>query len=1037
MGVGGGDFLPTIKRATELFGSEVKVNLYELCPDGAVIGVDGNCFLHRAVLQRGASVQAVFDEDFTPVAEEFAGWMEALMQRGIAPRICFDGDVPPCKAEEKGSRVSKSDAAKKAVLEAGREADFSQGELKRQLRLAASGCCGQAMVSACVSELRSRGLNAFVSLYEADSQLALMSRRRQVSHVLTTDSDLAVHGCRSVLLAPMGGGDDHFNFETGDLVYHVHVEKLMGGWAEGKLAADECKATLEALTSKKTKAISVGEQERHKWMAACVHEHGIVALRTLAAVLGCDYNGSGYPGVGIAKALPVVLDKAGAGVDAVFAELRRVVPLVADYQAPSAPSKRLLEAARAVLREHPRKAIGTSVTDVKARYGRRCTPVEAEAAIRTARAEAAPSAATIRDGMVRAMAAYEHALAYDIMLRRVVPISSADESVETAGALDPDELNALAAIIGLAPSDALAEQIVLGTRSPKAPYELYPEETRSEPMAIVWADGDVRDAPITPEMVPGADLVPRCFLKDWADLDKCERDHAAVIGLDAKSWDARFERKRWSTRADWAELSDNELLHHAASNLGFDQYNWPPRNDVKLHTVPQLQRWLKCRDTNSSDGSGKALNASQLKARVSEMRENEERMRDKDGPEAVTIIDPDGAGYLELCRRSERHRQRVEGKQFGRELDMPQDLWVKDLQKITAEACVVSDELAIGHWRGDTLTGGEDSREAGLAFQRICNSNTLCGLQWHHTERGKEWFRGECPAYTGSGDKYLCAVCFETKPGAEGVAVSTATQPIQWTCECLMGKDTCKHVRALAMMVAALPRRADSGLPAPSTVLENAWKGPGSGVIYEKEAPYAEVPLANANLKRAMRLAREGKSIRHAVVRLPVAACQMYDPKPADAQWPDYASADVAAARRGLWDAAKSDHDGRPSAAEALYAPRQPELSVEPPDLPPLQTRVDADSPAAVPSSSAVTNEDGILFVTYCMRMGMLEVGCVASVQCFSRRVCVVCRCLSTQGSTRLRAGEEHFAPRVSQLRPCARRDVPPRIPSADATRSL
>ena len=155
MGVGGGEFLPTIKRATELFGSEVKVNLYKLCPDGAVIGVDGNCFLHRAVLQRGASVHAVFDEDYTPVAEEFAGWMEALMQRGIAPRICFDGDVPPCKAEEKGSRVSKSDAAKKAVLEAGREADFSQGELKRQLRLAASGCCGPLRSSAWRSRLRS------------------------------------------------------------------------------------------------------------------------------------------------------------------------------------------------------------------------------------------------------------------------------------------------------------------------------------------------------------------------------------------------------------------------------------------------------------------------------------------------------------------------------------------------------------------------------------------------------------------------------------------------------------------------------------------------------------------------------------------------------------------------------------------------------------------------------------------------------------------------------------------------------------------
>ena len=75
MGVGGGEFLPTVKRASELYGSAVKVNLYELCGDGAVIGVDGNCFLHRAVLDQAASVLAVFDEDFTPVAEVFAGWM--------------------------------------------------------------------------------------------------------------------------------------------------------------------------------------------------------------------------------------------------------------------------------------------------------------------------------------------------------------------------------------------------------------------------------------------------------------------------------------------------------------------------------------------------------------------------------------------------------------------------------------------------------------------------------------------------------------------------------------------------------------------------------------------------------------------------------------------------------------------------------------------------------------------------------------------------------------------------------------------------
>ena len=52
MGVGGGEFLPTMKRAAEIFDSEVKVNNCMLCPDGAVIGVDGNAFLHRGAADR-------------------------------------------------------------------------------------------------------------------------------------------------------------------------------------------------------------------------------------------------------------------------------------------------------------------------------------------------------------------------------------------------------------------------------------------------------------------------------------------------------------------------------------------------------------------------------------------------------------------------------------------------------------------------------------------------------------------------------------------------------------------------------------------------------------------------------------------------------------------------------------------------------------------------------------------------------------------------------------------------------------------------
>jgi len=160
MGIGG--LCPLIKELCELLKINYRKNMYATAKD-KIIGVDGHGLLHRAACIPDNAYAIIFDEDYEPVAELFALWCRKMKDGGVNLRLVFDGAVTPGKKGEKDGRMSKSREALAAVKAAGRDADFGHGDLKKHLTAAANGCCGEAMVTAVMNNLKLKGLSGIIA----------------------------------------------------------------------------------------------------------------------------------------------------------------------------------------------------------------------------------------------------------------------------------------------------------------------------------------------------------------------------------------------------------------------------------------------------------------------------------------------------------------------------------------------------------------------------------------------------------------------------------------------------------------------------------------------------------------------------------------------------------------------------------------------------------------------------------------------------------------------------------------------------------
>ena len=418
----GGRFLPVLKELCRLMKIEYRRNLYDLCEERTV-AIDGHGFLHRLVAVPEHALAIIFDDDYVEAASVFGIWMTQIVEHGVGPRVVFDGAVTPGKAAEKAGRVSSAAAALETVRAAGRDADFhGDSELKAALQKAAGGFCNVALITTCLDVLRDQGLSGIVAPFEGDGQLALMSKQKICDYVLTPDSDLIVHGCAEVLITPIGG-DDRLHFNTGDIVYHIPVHRLCSDLIETRQLREQCEGELSAAADGKVVQASVQDQAR--WMGACLAKHGVQGLRTCATLLGCDYSDAGYPGVGMAKLLPVLLAE-GPSVTGVFAALEKSYPLPGAF-VPDTPPPHGLVTAIAV-RLGDKKTLGFKEAKQEAetwssgQRGRRRTKLTDDMvknALKLAKAARSPGRDELLKTFCDAELIFKHSLAYDLKRHKV------------------------------------------------------------------------------------------------------------------------------------------------------------------------------------------------------------------------------------------------------------------------------------------------------------------------------------------------------------------------------------------------------------------------------------------------------------------------------------------------------------------------------------------------------------------------------------------------------------------------------------------
>jgi len=197
----------------------VRVNL-PACFPNARLGVDISHWFHASVYP---SVEA-----FVRCPSANLGHVERIVERasrlrhahGFDPIFVFDGASLPSKSAEHAKRAEQRTAA---LLLANQERD--QTARLKLFANAAERSMEYWTIPVFDALVRS-GFKCVMAPYEADPQLAYMSRRGDVDVVLSRDGDMVAHGCRVVALEFEERDGSALVVRREDLLKHASFEGL-------------------------------------------------------------------------------------------------------------------------------------------------------------------------------------------------------------------------------------------------------------------------------------------------------------------------------------------------------------------------------------------------------------------------------------------------------------------------------------------------------------------------------------------------------------------------------------------------------------------------------------------------------------------------------------------------------------------------------------------------------------------------------------------------------------------------------------------
>ena len=158
------------------------------------VAIDGYTWLHRAKYAMG---DAVLHKpiDITNCINYFQRRLFSLLKYNIKPVFVFDGaSLPMKKKEEERRRENRKELKKEASLL------LSKGDKSAAvIKLLESFDITPEFTYEFLQTLRKFHVEFYIAPYEADAQLAFLSKINYVDFVITEDSDLLAYGCKCVL----------------------------------------------------------------------------------------------------------------------------------------------------------------------------------------------------------------------------------------------------------------------------------------------------------------------------------------------------------------------------------------------------------------------------------------------------------------------------------------------------------------------------------------------------------------------------------------------------------------------------------------------------------------------------------------------------------------------------------------------------------------------------------------------------------------------------------------------------------------------
>ncbi|XP_061913743.1 exonuclease 1 isoform X2 [Entelurus aequoreus] len=171
-------------------GEPINVKKYK----GQTVAVDTYCWLHKGAFS--CAEKLAKGEPTVQYVSYCMKYVDMLLTFGVKPILVFDGRNLPSKREVEKARRER----REANLQKGRQL-LREGKLS-EARDCFTRCVNitPAMAHNLIKTARAKGVDCVVAPYEADAQLAYLTKCGLAHAVITEDSDLLAFGCKKVIL---------------------------------------------------------------------------------------------------------------------------------------------------------------------------------------------------------------------------------------------------------------------------------------------------------------------------------------------------------------------------------------------------------------------------------------------------------------------------------------------------------------------------------------------------------------------------------------------------------------------------------------------------------------------------------------------------------------------------------------------------------------------------------------------------------------------------------------------------------------------